>query len=121
MNEQTILNAINAKFKEPITVTHLRELFIDLKNTIQSTIVKKQTPIFRDVQLGNQPYVVDYMNRLHIFAFNPSNADITLTGNDGMTAVLPQQTWSNIGFRESTRLSAASGLILIKCTDEVVP
>lgn len=72
-----------------------------------------------------QPIILDYNNRKHLFAYNPTNAPITLTsdgGGDWSTSV-PAFGWANVSFPSGTRLkaSAANTIIKLKATDEAIP
>lgn len=115
-----ILDVLNSKF-QPLRREHLQEIFNEYIEAVISSIERARDPEFDEYQLGQQPYVVNYKNRKHIFLFNPTVTAITLTSNDGISFVLPAQQWVNLGLRPSTPLSASSGRILIKCTDEAVP
>ena len=117
---ETLLNAINAKYRllEP---QHLRVIFGDLVDELRAEIGKANTPVFYNVQFGQQPFVLDYKNRKHVFVFNPTGSAIIMTTNDGISVTLPSQAWTNIGLEPSTAFSAASGRVVVKCTNEVTP
>lgn len=100
---------------------HIKEEFGEAIEIFLADHKKAIDPEFKIFQLGQQPYTVDYMNRKHLFAFNPTASSITLTSTDGWGVVLPAQTWTNLGFPPSTRLTAASGTIILKATEEVIP
>lgn len=122
MNNDTkiLLDAINSKYKIP-TSEFFHDLFKELVEDIRSEVSKLNDPVFYYAGLGNQPYIVNYMNRRHIFAFNPTNSAIILTSSDGITFTMPAQVWTNIGLEQGTALSATSGRLVIKCTNEVAP
>src|SRR5690348_2360291 len=72
----------------------------------------------QDVSL--QPIILDYKNRKHLFAYNPSGSPVTLTSDQGgeWNTSIPANGWANISFPPNTRLkaSAANTIIKIKCT-----
>lgn len=115
-----ILDVLNSKF-QPLRREHLQEIFNGYIEAVISSIERARDPLFEEYQLGQQPWVVNYRNRKHIFFYNPTTTGITLTSNDGISMIVPTQSWVNCGLRPSTPLTASSGRLLIKFTDEAVP
>lgn len=78
------------------------------------------TEIPADVSL--MPYVVNYKNRRHIYAYNPGTTAYTLKDTAGeWTTTIGPQAWKNISFPNGTRLLATTGPAILKtvCTDEL--
>lgn len=97
---------------------------IEMFQTLEEDSKKSRDPVLYDltVTTTNQPVVVMYKERKHIFVYNNSASSITLTSTDGYVLPLPPQVWSIVGFREGTRLtSSGAAMLSFKCTDEVQP
>lgn len=105
-----------------------REKFFDAVMLYIEQSKREVNPIYdTDIpsDISIQPYIVNYNDRKHIFAYNPSTTAITLSDATGeWNTSLPASSWTNISFPQSTRLKATTGtgvVIKIKCTDEMVP
>lgn len=113
------------ELKELIIFVHLHRLRLyRMIELIIEMFERSIEPRYPPVPDAHQiPYTIDYQNRKHIFAYNPTNASITLTDTAGeWTFVLPQNAWTNISGPQGTKLSAsATAIFRVKCTDELIP
>jgi hypothetical protein len=82
-------------------------------------------PIDRVVQISaQQPYVINYLERRHVYIWLPSSS-LTLSFEDYGTGTVSAQIWVNLGMPQGIRVFAPAVLaptpIYIRCTDEVIP
>lgn len=112
-----LIQLLNQKFKY-VEPQHLREMFGKLIDVLIGQVERARDPIYGDIQTGQQPISLNYMNRKHLFYFNVSSSSLTLTSTDNYTYTLPPQAWVNMGFRAGTTFQAPLGRILWKATDE---
>ena len=71
---------------------------------------------------SNQPLIVHYMERRHLWLWS-ANA-LTLTLEDIGTLSVSANTWTNIGYTEGMRLTPSSSTIVavfVRATNETVP
>lgn len=106
-----------------LSAHQLCELLEQYVAFVKDEFLKDRNPLFKTVTIGNQPVVVDYAGRKHLFAFNTTASSMTLTSTDGYGIVLASQVWSNLGFPEGTRLTGGTtgSVLIVKATDETVP
>lgn len=116
------------KLCDLIEFLHMRHLFFwQLLDRMNEKLEREIEAHFPNLpgDISIQPWIVDYMNRKHIFAYNPTSSPITLTSDDNNAwgTVLAANSWTNISYAPGTRLkaSAANTVIRVKCTDELVP
>jgi hypothetical protein len=94
------------------------ESYLELTKRISNPLWDGNVP--PDVSIT--PYTVDYKNRRHVFAYNPSTSIITLIDAAGeFTTQLSAQSWTNISFPPGTKLKAtiAGTSFKVLCTDEI--
>lgn len=102
-----------------------KELFREVAYLAREQALRYNDPhwdekIPSDVSL--QPYVVNYYNRRHIFAYNASTSAIVLVDRASeYSTTLNPQAWTNISFPSQTQLLATKGPATFKCicTDEI--
>lgn len=119
---------IISKICQMVEYFHMRHLhFWQLLDKINEKLEREVEPHYPNMptDISVQPWVVDYMNRKHIFAYNGTGSSITLTSDDNNAwkTVLPANTWTNISYAPGTRLQATAlnSVIRVKCTDELIP
>lgn len=121
MNDNLLLALLNKEYFNP---NHAKELFQEAIDAFLADYKKSNVPVYQEVTLsGSQPYKVNYNNRKHIFAYNPTNTAIPLTSSDNFWSTsLPGNTWTNISFPEGVILNSATPTqFYTKCTNEVTP
>lgn len=88
-------------------------------------LADRNNAIFEDVtiQPGQQPYVLNYHNRRHVFAYATFDITIFQVAAPIFTVTLKAGVWTNISFRDGERFqtSTANAQFLVKCTDEQIP
>lgn len=94
-------------------------LYLEHEKRLNQPLFDSRVP--PDVSL--LPYVVNYQNRRHIYAYNPSSSNIVLTEKAGdFSVTLLPYTWNLIAAPNGTQLLAQTGPanIQVLCTDEIL-
>lgn len=95
------------------------KLYLEEKERLNQPLFDSRVP--PDVSL--LPYVVNYQNRRHIYAYNPTASNIALTEKSGdFSVTLLPYVWNLIAAPNGTQLLATTGPapIQVLCTDEVL-
>lgn len=95
------------------------KLYLEEKERLNQPLFDSRVP--PDVSL--LPYAVNYQNRRHIYAYNPTSVNIVLIEKSGdFSVTLLPYVWNLIAAPNGTQLLATSGPapIQVLCTDEVL-
>ena len=99
---------------------------LDTLKQIERLLLSMATlpPIDVTVQLSaNQPWVIDYHERTHIFVWFPSTQ--TVSFEDFGSGTMQGQVWTNLGLPQGVRMFATGTTstvpMMVRCTNEVIP
>lgn len=93
-----------------------------LCSLLETAAAASRPPEFYQRLVGpNQPAMIDYRERRHLFVWAPAAVTLQLPADLGQLA-LAAGSWTNVGLRQGTPVTASTTtLLLFKATDEVAP